>query len=209
MLVKRKPAPSRLLYIDNLRILLTILVVVSHLAIGYGADTSWYYLERPVDGLSAMVLKMFVAFAQWFAMGLFFLIAGFFVEEALERKGTRLFVRDRLIRLGIPLLLFEALLSLPLEYIRATQGGSWEGGFGTYVLSHAAYLPARAGPMWFVEALLALTILYALGHGAGEQDRAVAPPGHQGSPDSHTRLVFRRRIGLDHLRNPACVQSGR
>ena len=37
---------SRLLYIDNLRIVLTALVVLHHLAIQYGAPGITYYVER-------------------------------------------------------------------------------------------------------------------------------------------------------------------
>ena len=36
----------RLLYIDNLRILLTILVIMHHLAIGYGGPGDWAYREQ-------------------------------------------------------------------------------------------------------------------------------------------------------------------
>ena len=44
------PRP-RLLYIDNLRILLTILVIMHHFAIGYGGPGGFYYSE---DGPMSM-----------------------------------------------------------------------------------------------------------------------------------------------------------
>lgn len=42
--------------------------------------------------------------------GFFFLISGFFTPASFDRKGGRAFVRDRLLRLGVPLLVFLLLL---------------------------------------------------------------------------------------------------
>ena len=39
-----------------------------------------------------------------FAMGLFFLISGLVTLGSLARKGPKDFARDRLVRLGVPLL---------------------------------------------------------------------------------------------------------
>ena len=52
----------RLLYIDNLRILLTILVIMHHFAIGYGAPGGFYYRENgPMSDISEILLTLFVA----------------------------------------------------------------------------------------------------------------------------------------------------
>jgi len=55
---------------------------------------------------SATALDVFLALNQAYFMGFFFLIAGYFTPGALDRKGAGRFARDRLVRLGIPLLLF-------------------------------------------------------------------------------------------------------
>ena len=63
-------AKPRLLYIDNLRILLTILVILHHLAIGYGAPGNNIYVETgEISTVSTILLTLFVAINQAFFMG--------------------------------------------------------------------------------------------------------------------------------------------
>src|SRR5262245_9401324 len=96
---------TRLVFIDNLRVVLTVLVMLHHLAITYGAPGDWYYNEAPVlDMPSSLLFTLFVATNQAFFMGFFFLISGYFIPSPYNRKGARLFLQDRLLRLGIPLL---------------------------------------------------------------------------------------------------------
>ena len=56
----RVQAAGRLLFMDNLRVFLTILVVLHHLAITYGASGSWFYLERPTPELAGALLSLFI-----------------------------------------------------------------------------------------------------------------------------------------------------
>ena len=82
-------AHDRLLFIDNLRSMLTILVVLHHLAITYGAVGSWYYTERPADSASVIGLSIVVALNQGYFMGLFFFIAGYFVRAPMTARARR------------------------------------------------------------------------------------------------------------------------
>ena len=120
-------AAGRMLFVDNLRVFLTILVVLHHLAITYGADGSWSYLERPTTELTAILLSLLTTLDHFFFMGAFFLIAGYFVPGSLDRKGTWQFIKDRLVRLGIPLLVFGFLVSPFTSYISDIQHGQWDG----------------------------------------------------------------------------------
>ena len=52
---------SRMLYIDNLRILLTILVILHHLSIGYGGLGGWYYKEAGSMSEVGEILMVFFA----------------------------------------------------------------------------------------------------------------------------------------------------
>ena len=97
--------------IDALRACLTLLVVLHHTAITYGGAGGWFYRELlPTDTHSSRLLTLFCAVNQAYFMGLFFLIAGYFTPAAVERHGVAAFVRDRLIRLGVPLLVFAVLI---------------------------------------------------------------------------------------------------
>jgi glucans biosynthesis protein C len=141
---------TRLYAIDNLRTVLTVLVVAHHAAITYGNIPVWYYLE-PAKDPSGIALDILAVFNQAFFMGFFFLISGFFTPGSYDRKGARAFLRDRLVRLGIPLLVFVTLLR-PL----ITFGG--RDGMPYWQYYFASWSP---GPMWFAEVLIVFALAYA------------------------------------------------
>jgi surface polysaccharide O-acyltransferase-like enzyme len=159
----RQPERSRLLFMDNLRVFLTILVVLHHLAITYGASGSWFYRERPTTELAGTLLSLLTMLDHFYFMGLFFLIAGYFVPGALDRKGPRQFLKDRLVRLGIPLVAYSFLISPFVLYVKGTQEGWFAGSLGQFVLMYWRELWFSPGPLWFVEALLIFSLAYVLG----------------------------------------------
>jgi glucan biosynthesis protein C len=155
---------SRMFFIDNLRVFLTILVIVFHLAITYGADASWFYTERPTTELAGTLTTLFVGLCQFFFMGLFFLISGYFVPGSIDRKGSGKYIKDRLVRLGIPLVLFSLLFSPITEYFKAaTVYHSNPGNFVAFTMDYLKGGDYAPGPLWFVEVLLVFSLVYALG----------------------------------------------
>ena len=144
---------TRLSCLDNLRVVLTALVVLHHAAVTYSHIPLWYYYEAPHDG-SATALDVFLALNQAYFMGFFFLIAGYFTPGAVDRKGVGRFARDRLVRLGIPLLLFVIV-------VRAVVGIP---GWSVSGLPYAEYyvLSWDPGPTWFLEVLLVFSLVYAV-----------------------------------------------
>jgi glucans biosynthesis protein C len=156
-------AVSRMFFIDNLRVFLTIVVVIFHLAITYGADASWFYRERPTTELAGIILNLFLILTQFYFMGLFFLISGYFVPGSLNRKGSLRYSKDRLIRLGIPLVLYAFLISPFTEYVKGIVEGYVSGSLGQYYLSCWRNLNVTPGPLWFVEVLLVFTLVYVFG----------------------------------------------
>lgn len=144
-------SPPRLWFVDNLRTLLTSLVVLHHTAVIYSGLPAWYYTEKPTSGAVGLGLMVFLMVNQAWFMGAFFLLSGYFTPRSYDRKGPRAFLRDRLIRLGIPLVAFYFVLN-PLLF-----AGSYHGGSPL-----DAYLDAiGAGPLWFVLALLVFDCSYA------------------------------------------------
>jgi glucan biosynthesis protein C len=152
---------SRLAYLDAIKVLLVVGVIAMHSAITYGLDGSWYlesYEEMPGGVVDAITILLGTGWL--FGLGLFFLIAGRLTAPSFDRKGPSAFLRDRLVRLGIPLALFTLLVSPVLEYVsyRENDGGSealWP--FARDQVWHLA-----PGPTWFLEALLAFSLGYAL-----------------------------------------------
>ena len=94
------PQGKRLLFVDNLRILLMCGVLVVHLNATYGAVGSWYYHDPAYDLLTGIFLTILNGIGMACGMGAFFLIAGYFTPGSYDRKGPRSFLRDRLVRLG-------------------------------------------------------------------------------------------------------------
>jgi glucan biosynthesis protein C len=93
-------AAVRLLFVDNIRVFLTILVILHHLMITYAGTGSWYYNEGRQDVITKFVGSWFCSVNQAYFMGLFLLISAYFVPGSYDRKGAGRFLKDRLIRLG-------------------------------------------------------------------------------------------------------------
>ena len=158
---------SRMAFMDNMRVFLTILVIVFHLSITYGADFSWFYTERPTTELAGIISTIFVGLCQFFFMGLFFLISGYFVPGSVDRKGSWQYIKDRLVRLGIPLVLFSLLVSPFTEYFKAaTVYHSNPSNFVAFTLDYWKGGDYASGPLWFVEVLLVFSLAYVLGRAA-------------------------------------------
>ena len=152
---------SRLLFIDNLRTGLITLVMVHHVAVAYGAGAPFYYVELPInDPLASLVLLVFVLLNQSWFMGAFFLFSGYFTPGSFDRKGLGSFFKDRLLRLGVPLIIFYFVLS-PISSI-----GFWEmpaslTGITTPLTWQAYPHLLGIGPLWFVGMLLVFDFGYA------------------------------------------------
>lgn len=150
---------SRIFYIDNLRIFLIALVILHHLSITYGASGSWYYREVEGDTVTTLILTMFTATNQSFFMGLFFLISAYFTVLSFERKSIVTFIKDRFIRLVIPLILFYFILSPLTVYMKVRFVDVADIGFFEFVRQYHGF---GFGPMWFVETLVYFTFFYVI-----------------------------------------------
>jgi len=153
---------SRLFFADHLRVALTILLVLHHLAVMYGANAPFYYVEPPSskDPLAFLLLLVFVLVNQAYFMGFFFLIAGYFTPGSFDRKGPAAFLKDRLLRLGIPLVVFLLVLN-PIASIGIYQmPAAWTGITTPFTWQQYPRL-IGVGPLWFVEMLLIFDLGYA------------------------------------------------
>ncbi len=163
-LIKDEIMPKdRLLFIDNLRILLIVLVILVHLAITYGAPVGdWYYQEVRAGMIESIIYVFFLAVSQSFFMGFFFLISGYFTPGSYDRKGAWHFFKDRLLRLGIPLLFYIIFIDPLMVYVLALSKG-FTGSFLEFLDSYIGnYRGLATGPLWFVETLLIFAIIYII-----------------------------------------------
>ncbi|MFC2052421.1 acyltransferase family protein [Chloroflexota bacterium] len=148
---------------DNLRIVLTALVILHHLAIQYGAPGITYYIEEgPMSDISVILMTLFLAINQSFFMGFFFMVSSYFSPGSFDRHGAGPYVGDRLRRLGIPLLFYIIVISPLLNYVLILSRG-FEGNFLEFIPRFIERLPGLdVGPLWFVAALLFFSLLYVL-----------------------------------------------
>lgn len=156
----------RLEFIDNLRWVMIVLVVSMHAAVTYSHLGSWYFMEDPQPGRAVLVIfAAYQMFLQAFFMGLLFLIAGYFVPGAFDRKGFGNFLRDRSIRLGLPSLIYMLFIQPLTVYwlLRVFADHSRPPLTQAYVpyLTSGRFV-GGSGPMWFAVALLLFSLAYAL-----------------------------------------------
>jgi peptidoglycan/LPS O-acetylase OafA/YrhL len=154
---------SRLFFIDNLRASLVTLVVLHHVSIVYSAIIPFYYVEPPSNSpLAAWGLLIFALLNQAWFMGALFLLSGYFTPGSFDRKGLSSFLKDRLLRLGVPLLVFIFVLS-PISWIGIYLMPADLTGITTpltmQTFPYVAFL--NWGPLWFVAMLLIFSFGYA------------------------------------------------
>jgi glucan biosynthesis protein C len=197
-MTNEKPKRTRLFFIDNLRLLLTVIVVLHHLAIIYGASGDFPYKEARPDDLASIVLSLFTAINAPYFMGFFFMISGYFVPGSYDRKGIGPFLKDRLLRLGVPVLFYiiviHPLLGYALAVIVRGGAGSFWGYYVRHVRGYSDY-GLGVGPMWFVVVLLVFTIIDGLWRGLAKPT-ANLPQGDSKAPGNVAIAVFALGLGL-------------
>jgi hypothetical protein len=155
-------AAKRELYLDNLKVILIAAIIAGHGVASYASAEFWPYAEMREVSLSPVTEIVLLAVVVPFSLlmiPMLFLVAGLLTPPSLERKGPARFVRDRLVRLGVPfavfVLLLWPLLMYPVHPPGEAQGSYWNQFFGA---GHASIDP---GPLWFVGVLLLLSLVYA------------------------------------------------
>ncbi len=179
---------SRLFFVDHLRAALVILVVLHHVAVVYGGSVRFYYVEPPKnESPGQLVLFLFILFNQAWFMGAFFLIAGYFAPGSFDRKGSGFFLKDRLLRLGIPLIIFTFVLG-PISTIgiwlepapMITDPLTWQ----SYWQIYPEFI--GLGPLWFV----ALLLIFSFGYTAWRMltKNRTSPSMSESSPPSYLSI---------------------
>lgn len=151
----------KILYIENLRIILSVLVVIVHMACSYGGPGGWSYEEKGAGIWSVLPLTILNATSQSFFMGMFFLFGAYFTHLSFQKKGALQFVRDRFLRLGIPLAITYYLISPFTSWIvwPVRHPEQADMSFTELWISGNRF---GVGVMWFAEALIYFSILYML-----------------------------------------------
>jgi len=71
---------QRFVYIDHLRVLLTVLVILHHVSVAYGGMGGWGFIDPNLDETTSIFLTLFNAVNQSFFMAAFFFLAAYFTS---------------------------------------------------------------------------------------------------------------------------------
>lgn len=145
---------ARIPAIDRARTFLTLVVVLHHSVIPYtyfGHTDPTYWI-----GFDMVVLAN-----DSFFMAMFFFLSGLFVWPGLAHKAQHLFVRDRLLRLGLPFAI-AVLTIIPIAYYALALQQSTELTFSAFWWKTVSVGPWPSGPIWFVWVLLAFDLTASL-----------------------------------------------
>jgi len=114
MIQKLHTPQRRVIFFDNLRYLMVMLVLVFHSGASYGSMVAFwpYHDPNPTEFIDIMMLLFDV-----FMMSILFFIAGYFALPSLQKRGGRRFLGDKFKRLGIPWLVVTTLVLPVLDYI--------------------------------------------------------------------------------------------
>lgn len=150
------------------------MVVAHHSALAY---TTWAFFNKdayilalhPVTDVQRWIgLDIFVNFNDIFFMPLMFVIGGFFMVQSIERKGTKIFIKDRFKRLFLPFILlgtfFMLIAYFPGFYRARHSTNIFEHIFDFFVIEQWP-----VGPPWFIWVLFFLSFLFALFYALGKK----------------------------------------
>lgn len=156
---------TRLFYLDWLRVLavLAVLAVFFYHTLRPFDITDWHIKDTQQ---SVAVTVVMVLFALW-GMPLFFVLSGAASWFALRSRPGRQFLRERSLRLLVPLLVGFLLFSPLQAYLEALNRGSFAGSFFQFVpwffehLRVSWHAPWISYPyhLWFLEFLWVLSLV--------------------------------------------------
>ena len=149
-------AKARNAALDRARTFLTLVVLVHHAVIpythfGHTDPKSWI-------GFDAVVLA-----TDSFFMATFFFLSGLFVWPGLAHKAPLTFLRDRLLRLGLPFAV-AAFTIIPLAYYSFALRQQPDLSFAAFWWKTVTVGPWPSGPIWFVWVLLAFDLTASLAY---------------------------------------------
>ena len=155
---------ERLHALDAVRGAALLAGVVFHATVSFLPAPPGVPLWIVMDRERSLTLAVLFHLLHTFRMTTFFLIAGFFAHLMVQRRGVGGFVRDRLRRIGIPLvvgwpILFAAILAVTIwGAVAGAHGGPLPPapkypGFPAFPLTHLWFLYLL---LWFYAAILVL-----------------------------------------------------
>lgn len=158
-----------IVYINNIKIYLTVLVIIHHCATSVSGITFTFMPIFPDQtSLALKVVSVMTTVNQSFFMNLFFFFSGYFVPRSFDKKGAYVFIMERAKRLGIPFVVYAFLLG---PFCRGMDLLIFYKGSNELPFS----VIFEAGPVWFLNQLIVLGIAYSFLCGKGWSPKIACP----------------------------------
>ena len=149
-----------------------MLVVTHHAGQAYGPGGWWYFMD---DGSINWLGKFFSVNAAFF-MSMFFFLSAYFLPKSIATKGPKRFLKERFIRIGIPLILGFLVMIPILMYLYYINFRDYEpiSFFSYYVhiffglgkepanWSGPSWPDMQFGHLWFLEHLLVYALVFSV-----------------------------------------------
>ena len=95
---------KRVLFFDQIKALMIALVIAVHVFLAFLGD--WIGVHIAMSGsphpFFVGVAVWVISFSNTFFMCMLFLLSGYFVPRSVHKKGVLRYLKDRLLRLGLP-----------------------------------------------------------------------------------------------------------
>lgn len=162
---------ERIHYIDNIRYLMVLLVVVIHVTCAYTMFTPWW----PVNDKNAIPFNIILIILDVILMPTLFFISGYFALYSIRNKNALDFVKVKSVRLGLPWLIGVILLSPINSFIymisRNYNADFWVNfisaskkmlAFYTGTIEYSSHF--HQSHLWYISLLLLFLIVFAVSY---------------------------------------------
>lgn len=122
---KNNPSINRQYDLDWIRVLATIAVFLYHCSMFFN-PFPWHVKNNVIDSSGILVFSLFVG--SWL-MPIFFAVSGMNVTHALNKRSNSEYLKERGIRLGVPLVFGVFFLTPPQIYIERIANNQFDGSF--------------------------------------------------------------------------------
>ena len=142
----------RVVFLDNIRWLMVVLVVMLHTGVAYSRTVPWWHV---LDAQRSQFFDILNFMLDVVLMPVLFFIAGYFTIPSFRRRRAGGFIMAKLRRLGVPLVLLTIFCTPIMPYIRYYRSMPDPSGFFPYWKAQIA----TALDMGFIHAQDTATIL--------------------------------------------------